>query len=74
MKKIEAIIRKPKFEEVKKGLRNLGINFFRYWEVTEVGNEKQGKVYRGVSYSTTNIQRRLISIVVSDDFWIKHCR
>lgn len=68
MKKIEAIIRKSKFEEVKKGLHNIGVNFFSYWDVTGVGNEKQGHVYRGVSYSTADIQRRLISIVVSDDF------
>ncbi len=68
MKKIEAIIRKSKFEEVKKGLHDIGVNFFSYWDVTGVGNEKQGHVYRGVSYSTTDIQRRLVSIVVSDDF------
>ena len=33
-----------------------------------VGNEKQGHVYRGVSYSTSDIQRRYLSIVVSDTF------
>ena len=42
--------------------------FFSYWDVTGVGNEKQGHVYRGISYSTTDIQRRHLSIVVSDDF------
>ena len=68
MKKIEAIIRKSKFEEVKIGLHEIGVNFFSYWDVTGVGNEQQGHVYRGVSYSTTDIQRRLVSIVVSDDF------
>jgi nitrogen regulatory protein PII len=31
-----------------------------------VGNEKEGHVYRGITYSTTDIQRRYISIVVSD--------
>ena len=68
MKKIEAIIRKSKFDEVKKALHETGINFFSYWDVTGVGNETQGHVYRGVSYSTTDIQRRKISLVVSDDF------
>ncbi len=68
MKKIEAIIRKSKFDEVKKALQDTGVNFFSYWDVTGVGNEKQGHVYRGVSYSTSDIQRRVISLVVSDEF------
>ena len=68
MKKIEAVIRKSKFDDVKKALHEVGINFFSYWDVTGVGNEKQGHVYRGVSYSTTDIQRRMLSVVVSDPF------
>ena len=67
MKKIEAIIRRSKFEEVKEALHQVNVNFFSYWDVTGVGNEKQGHVYRGVSYSTSDIQRRYLSIVVSDD-------
>ena len=68
MKKIEAIIRKSKFDDVKAALHQIEVNFFSYWDVTGVGNEKQGHVYRGISYSTTDIQRRHLSIVVSDDF------
>lgn len=68
MKKVEAIIRKSKFDEVKKALHEIEVNFFSYWDVTGVGNEKQGHVYRGVAYSTTDIQRRYLVIVVSDDF------
>ena len=68
MKKIEAVIRKSKFDDVKKALHDIGVNFFSYWDVTGVGNEKQGHVYRGVAYSTSDIQRRMISIVVSDSF------
>ncbi|MGY8946185.1 MAG: P-II family nitrogen regulator [Flavobacteriales bacterium] len=68
MKKIEAIIRKSKFSNVKKALHNVEVNFFSYWDVTGVGNEKEGHVYRGVSYSTADIQRRYLSIVVSDPF------
>ena len=68
MKKIEAIIRKSKFDEVKEALHSIEVNFFSYWDVTGVGNEKQGHVYRGVSYSTTDIQRRFLSIVVSEPF------
>ena len=68
MKKIEAIIRKSKFLEVKEALHNVGVNFFSYWDVTGLGNEKEGHVYRGVSYSTSDIQRRYLSIVVNDNF------
>ena len=68
MKKIEAIIRKSKFDDVKNALHNVEVNFFSYWDVTGVGNEKEGHVYRGISYSTSEIQRRYLSIVVSDSF------
>ena len=68
MKKIETIIRKSKFTEVKEALHQIEVNFFSYWDVTGVGNEKEGHVYRGVSYSTSDIQRRYLSIVVSDPF------
>ena len=68
MKKIEAIIRKSKFYAVKKALHDSDIMFFTYWDVTGIGNEKQGHVYRGVSYSAGDIQRRFISFVVNDNY------
>lgn len=68
MKKIEAIIRKSKFSSVKEALHDVGVNFFSYWDVTGLGNEKEGHVYRGITYSTSDIQRRYLSIVVNDDF------
>ena len=68
MKKIEAVIRKSKYRAVKEALHEVGVNFFSYWDVTGLGNEKEGHVYRGISYSTSDIQRRHISIVVNDDF------
>jgi len=68
MKKIEALIRKTQFSDVKEKLHDVGVTFFSYWDVTGLGNEKIGRVYRGVSYSTSSIERRMISIVVNDDF------
>ncbi len=68
MKKIEAIIRKSQFDEVKEALLSIEVKFFSYWDVTGVGNEKIGHVYRGVQFSTSDIQRRYLSIVVSDGF------
>ena len=68
MKKIEAIIRKSKYSAVRNALHDVGVNFFSYWDVTGLGNEKEGHIYRGVTYSTADIQRRYLSIVVSDEF------
>ena len=68
MKKVEAIIRKSKFGDVRDALHKVEVNFFSYWDVTGVGNEKEGHVYRGVSYSTSDIQRRHLSIIVNDEF------
>ena len=66
MKRIEAIIRKSKFEEVKEALFNADIEFFTYWDVTGVGKEKEDMIYRSTSYKTDQIPRRLLSIVVRD--------
>jgi len=68
MKKIEAIIRRSKYSAVREALHDKGVMFFSYWDVTGVGHEQKGSVYRGISYSTTDIQRRYLSIVVNDDF------
>ena len=68
MKKIEAIIRTSKFEEVKEALRQAGIDFFSYSDVTGVGNEiRKGELsYRGTVYDTSYIPRQLLTIVVRD--------
>ncbi|MDG1823244.1 MAG: P-II family nitrogen regulator [Flavobacteriaceae bacterium] len=68
MKKIEALIRKTQFEDVKNKLHEVGVNFFSHWDVTGIGNEKIGRVYRGVSYSTSAIERKMLSIIVNDEF------
>ena len=68
MKKIEAIIRKSKFDEVVDALYDASVYFFSYWDVTGVGNERTGSVYRGITYSTSDIQRRCLSIIVTDSF------
>jgi nitrogen regulatory protein P-II 1 len=65
MKKIEAVIRKSKFEEVKKALFDIDITFFTYMDVVGVGKEREEQIYRSVVY-TSEIHRRLLSIVVRD--------
>lgn len=66
MKRIEAIIRKTKFEEVKQALHEEGIDFFTYWDARGVGTDVQGRIYRGVVYDTSVIERTMISFVVRD--------
>jgi nitrogen regulatory protein P-II 1 len=66
MKKIEAIIRTSKFEEVKEALKEAGIDFFSYTDVTGVGNEMRKGAYRGTVYDTSYIPRQMLTIVVRD--------
>jgi|SRR5208283_3155916 len=68
MKKIEAIIRTSKFEEVKDALHLIDIDFFSYMDATGVGNEKKKseEVYRGTHLDTVYIPRRALTIVVRD--------
>lgn len=67
MKKIEAIIRTSKFEEVKARLKELGIDFFSYWEASGIGNEDLRRLhgYRG-TVDTQFIHRIFLSIVLRD--------
>jgi len=68
MKKIEAIIRTSKFEEVKAKLKECGIDFFSYWEASGIGNEhaRGHHTYRGTIYDTQYIPRIFLSIVLRD--------
>lgn len=66
MKKIEAIIRLTRYENVKKALDEQDITFFSYWDVRGVGTAIEGHLYRGTIYDTSIIERRLISLVVRD--------
>lgn len=66
MKKIEAIVRKTKFEDIKETLHESGIEFFSFWQARGVGMARESRVYRGVAYDTSTIERLYIQIVVRD--------
>lgn len=66
MKKIEAIIRKSKFEDVKTALYEAGIEWFSYWDITGLGKTTEDQVVRGQIFQSSYIHRRMISIVVRD--------
>lgn len=64
MKKIEAIVRKSKFQDVKKALHEADIDFLSWWDVKGQGDAKQGLIFRGVAYDINAIDRIYISFVV----------
>lgn len=66
MKKIEAVIRRTKFDDVKEALLNADIEWFSYYNVRGIGKTREGRIYRGVVYDTSSIERILISIIVRD--------
>ena len=68
MKKIEAIVRKTNFEDVKEALFAADINWFSYAEVKAIGQDRQDRIYRGVMYSTDIISRIEITIICRDQF------
>ena len=68
MKKIEAIIRKTKFEDVKEALLQSDINWFEYHDVHGIGQSRQERIYRGVMYSTDVIERVAITSGWRDQF------
>ena len=66
MKKIEAIVRFSKFEDVKEALEKIGVNFFTYLEVNGHGKQKGDTVtYRGAVYDSGDIPRVKIEFVIT---------
>ena len=66
LKKIQAIIRTSKFDEVRLALNNIGVEYFTYYEVNGVTfqNENKGS-YRGTSIiNAAVVPRRVLEIVI----------
>lgn len=68
MKKVEAIIRRERYEEVREALHRVGVDFFSFWDVRGCGKATDKFQYRGTVYDTSYIERRMLSIIVNDDF------
>jgi nitrogen regulatory protein P-II 1 len=68
MKKIEVVIRKSKFDEVKEALYAVGIEFITFWDVRGTGRATQERVYRGIAYDTSTIERILITFVCREKY------
>lgn len=68
MKKIEAIIRMSKFEDVKKSLALIDVRFFTVHDVRGYGLLKGEKlIYRGSEYGTEYIERIQMDIYTTDE-------
>jgi nitrogen regulatory protein P-II 1 len=68
MKKIEAIVRHYKLEDVKNALSELGVVGMTITEVRGFGRQKgHTEMYRGTEYAVDFVPKVKIEIVVDDD-------
>ncbi len=67
MKKVEAIIKPFKLDEVKSGLHLIGVNGMTVTEVKGFGRQKgHVEVYRGTEYEVNFLPKVKIEVVVPD--------
>ena len=68
MKKVEAIIKPFKLEEVKEALAEVGIEGMTVTEVKGFGRQKgHTEIYRGSEYTVDFLPKVKIEVVLSDD-------
>ena len=68
MKKIEAVIRPHKIDEVREALTEAGVRGMTYGEVKGIGRQKgHTEVYRGSEYQIDFLPKIKLEIVVADD-------
>ena len=68
MKKIEAIIKPFKLEEVKEALTEVGVDGLTVTEVKGFGRQKgHTEIYRGSEYTVDFVPKLKVEIVVADD-------
>ncbi|KPQ33669.1 MAG: nitrogen regulatory protein P-II 1 [Phormidesmis priestleyi Ana] len=68
MKKIEAIVRPEKLQEVKTALVNIGATGMTLEDVRGFGRQKgQTSTYRGISYTVEFLTKKRLVLVVPDD-------
>ncbi len=68
MKKIEAIIRTSRFDQIHNCVAGMGVKFLSFYEIKGMGFEHaRQEMYRGVAYEPAYIPRTKLEIVVPDD-------
>lgn len=68
MKKVEVVLRKTKFDEVKEALHEIGVEFITFWDVRGTGKATEERVYRGIAYDTSTIERILITFFCREKY------
>jgi len=68
MKKVEAIIKPFKLDDVKEGLSNLGVKGLTVSEVKGFGRQRgHREVYRGAEYQVDFVSKIKIEVVMEDE-------
>ena len=68
MKKIEAVIKPFKLDEVKEALQEIGVQGLSVIEVKGFGRQKgHTEIYRGAEYTVNFLPKVRIEVVVADD-------
>ena len=68
MKKVECIIRPFKLDDVKKALREIGVQGMTVSEVRGFGRQKgHTELYRGSEYTIEFIPKHKIEVIIADD-------
>ena len=72
MKKIEAIIKPHRLDEVKEALHGLGITGMTAYDVKGFGRQKgHTEIYRGAEYTVDFVPKLKIEVVVDDDLALR---
>ena len=72
MKKIEAVIKPFKLEEVKIALNDIGVNGMTISEVKGFGRQRGHKeIYRGAEYRVDFVPKVQLGVVVDDDLAVR---
>ena len=70
MKRVEAIIKPFKLEQLKEGLSTLGIQGMTVSEAKGFGRQRgHSEIYRGAEYSVDFVPKVKVEIVVNDDLF-----
>jgi nitrogen regulatory protein P-II 1 len=68
MKKIEAVIKPHKLDDVKDALHTLGVSGMTAYEVKGFGRQKgHTEIYRGAEYTVDFVPKLKLEVVVDDD-------
>lgn len=68
MKRIEAVIKPSKLDDVKASITALGVSGLTVFEVKGFGRQKgHTEMYRGTEYTVDFLPKILISVVVAED-------